>query len=78
MARFRIQQAGRVDMARDTSGMSYTANLPAACAVCSRLIQTSERFTRGKVSGGGAATYLICRDCRPFTERESGWRPGQE
>lgn len=67
--------AGRVTLRSNESAMSYvvaTGNL--FCSGCDRLMPSGERFTRSKMAGGGAATFPMCQECRPFI---SSFKPSQ-
>ena len=50
-----------------TDGLTRTwvwvAAEPVECMLCQDRVL---RFTRGKIPGGGARTYPLCRSCRPW------------
>lgn len=67
MATIKARQAGKVTLANNTSGQAYVSRVNIMCNGCDHLIRAGELFTRAKMIGGGAATYAMCRQCRPFS-----------
>lgn len=71
MATISAKRAGKVRMSNNTSEQAYKSGSNVMCNGCDALIRAGEKYTRAKIMGGGAATYPMCHECRPFTEYTS-------